>query len=229
MTAVVTSSCSRYLHRRSGHRARGYATTHHRMRPRAIRCAVDAAGSFSPAIASHLSLNAPRRSRGSVVDPLGSGGGVWAWVVGRCVRLSHWWSPVGTLLWAGWSGRGGEWVVQGAAEQFGEPGLPRPGLGVGPVGEPRVRSGSGCGSAGRVALRCGLWLGNVEASAPAASATLCEIAAQTAQAAFTVNAPEGRCANAESFRSARACSMVALSRWWLPAANIGCGLQVNMA
>lgn len=45
--------------------------------------------------------------------------------------------------------------------------------------------------------------------APAARVRLNAITAQTSQAAFAVNRPEGRCASAEFFRSACTCSMIA--------------------
>jgi hypothetical protein len=60
-------------------------------------------------------------------------------------------------------------------------------------------------------------------------ARLWAIAAQTSQAAFAVNTPEGRCARAESLRSAMTCSTMAWSRWVASAASIGSALSVNTA
>ena len=78
-----------------------------------------------------------------------------------------------------------------------------------------------------VAVRARAW--KLEARAPAARVRLWEIAAQTSQAAFAVNTPEGRCASAESFRSAMTCSMIAWSRWVASAASIDSPLSVNTA
>jgi len=48
---------------------------------------------------------------------------------------------------------------------------------------------------------------------PAARVRLNAMTATTSQAAFAVNIPEGKCANAECFRSALTCSMIACWRW----------------
>ena len=47
------------------------------------------------------------------------------------------------------------------------------------------------------------------ARVPATRVRLKAITASTSQAALAVNAPEGRCARAELFRSAWTCSMIA--------------------
>lgn len=74
-----------------------------------------------------------------------------------------------------------------------------------------------------VAVRARAW--KVEARAPAARVRLWAIAAQTSQAAFAVNFPEGRWASALFFRSAMTCSMMAWSRWVASAVSIGSGCQ----
>ncbi len=69
----------------------------------------------------------------------------------------------------------------------------------------------------------------VEARTPALLVRLNAIAAQTSQALFTVNDPEGRCAIGPFFRSAMTCSTIAWPRCALSASSIGSVLSVNTA
>ncbi len=55
------------------------------------------------------------------------------------------------------------------------------------------------------------------------------MAAQTSQALFAVNDPEGRCAIGPFFRSAMTCSTIAWPRCADSASSIGRGLLVNTA
>jgi hypothetical protein len=70
---------------------------------------------------------------------------------------------------------------------------------------------------------------NTDARTPALRVTLKAIAAQTTQALFAANDPEGKCANGPFFRSAMTCSTIACPRWAFSAASIGSGLLVNTA
>ncbi len=68
-----------------------------------------------------------------------------------------------------------------------------------------------------------------EARTPAVRVRLKAIAAQTAQALFAANDPDGRCAKGPFFRSAMTCSTMAWARWAFSASSIGSGLLVNTA
>ena len=63
----------------------------------------------------------------------------------------------------------------------------------------------------------------------AARVRLNAITAQTSQAAFAQNFPDGRCASADTFRSAWTCSMIACPRWVLSAAAVSRVLVVKNA
>ncbi len=54
----------------------------------------------------------------------------------------------------------------------------------------------------------------------AARVRLNAIEASTSHAEFAANFPDGRCANAEFFRSANTCSMMAWPRWTLSAVTV---------
>src|SRR6476659_8056504 len=63
----------------------------------------------------------------------------------------------------------------------------------------------------------------------AARVRLNAITAATSQAALAVKRPEGRCARAESLRSAWTCSMIAWPRWVLSALTVSRSLVVKNA
>ncbi len=68
-----------------------------------------------------------------------------------------------------------------------------------------------------------------DARTPAVRVRLKGIAAQTAQALFAANDPEGRCAKGPFFRSAMTYSRIAWARWAFSASSIDRGLLVDTA